>query len=107
LALHAAAWRKALEAARINDTEYVIALAKVLRDLVCSGDDDAIYVVRGAGVLPAFQNRLEAAGPAAINLISDLMDKGSKDCPVAAALSDADRAKLLQIKQKIEKTGKS
>ena len=38
-------------------------------------------------------SRLEAAGAAAIGLIGDLMDKG--DCPVAAALTDADRAKLL------------
>jgi hypothetical protein len=45
--------------------------------------------------------------PAPQHLIDDLTDKASKDCPVAAALTDADRAKLLQIKQGIEKAGKS
>jgi hypothetical protein len=98
----AAAWRKSLEAASVDDNAYALALAKVLKRLVCSGGDKAIHVVRGAG----FQKRLEAAGGAASDLISDLTNKDSKDCPLSALLTDADRARLLQIKQSIEKAGK-
>jgi hypothetical protein len=65
-------------------------------------------VVRGDSVFsPGAESRLQSPGAAAISLIDDLTDKASKDCPVAAALTDADRAKLLQIKQGIEKAGKS
>ena len=94
----AAAWRKALEAASVDERAYALALASALKELVCSGGDEAIHVVRGAG----FQERLRAAGVAASNLIGDLTDKDSKDCSVSAALTDADRAKLLQIKREIE-----
>ena len=72
----------------MDDEAYAKALAKTLKELVCAGDDEAIYVLRGAG----FQSRLEAAGPAASDLIDDLMNKDSKDCPVSALLTDADKA---------------
>ena len=98
----AVAWQKALEAASVDDEAYAVALAKTLKDLVCSGGDDAIYVVRGISRSGPLQSRFEAAGVAASGLIDDLMDKNSKDCPVAAALTDADRAKLMQIKQAIQ-----
>jgi hypothetical protein len=94
--------------ASVSDAAYSEALAKTLKDLVCSGDRDAIYVVRGDSVFsPGAESRLQSPGAAAISLIDDLTDKASKDCPVAAALTDADRAKLLEIKQGIEKAGKS
>ncbi len=100
-----AAWRKTLVAAAINDSEYVIALSKVLRDLACSGAEDAIYVVRGSGdfLLSGFQDRLKDAGATAFDLINDLMNKDSRDCPVAAALTDADRASLQRTKRDIER----
>jgi uncharacterized protein YjbI with pentapeptide repeats len=91
-----------LEAARVANETYATALAKTLKGLVCSGDDDAIYVVRGKG----FQSRLAAAGAAASGMIDDLMNKGSKDCPVSASLTDADRAKLLRIKRDAENADK-
>jgi uncharacterized protein YjbI with pentapeptide repeats len=90
----AAAWRKALEAASVDDRVYAITLAEVLRELVCSGRA-TVYVVRGVG----FQDRLRAAGAAGIDLIDDLTNRESKDCPVSASLTDADRANLLRIKQ--------
>jgi hypothetical protein len=95
----AAAWRKSLESANVGDDKYRSALAKTLRDLVCSGGDDAIYVGRGISRSPPLQSRFDAAGAAGIGLIDDLMNKDSKDCPVAAALTDADRANLLSVKQ--------
>ena len=105
LAQDDAAWRKTLVAEAINDSEYVIVLSKVLRDLACSGAEDAIYVVRGSGdfVLSGFQDRLKAAGATAFDLINDLMNKDSRDCPVAAALTDADRANLQRTKWDIER----
>jgi hypothetical protein len=98
----AVVWRKVLEAASVDEKNYVLALTKVLEQLICSGDQDAIYVVRGRG----FQFRLAAAGPAAIRLIDNLLNKDSKDCPLFAPLTDADRAKLIEIKQDVNKAGK-
>ncbi len=96
-------WRNALEsAARINETDYATALAATLKTLVCSKDENAIYVVRGGG----FQSRLGAAGDEGAKLIVFITNKDNKDCPVSALLTDADRAKLLQIKQQIEKAPK-
>jgi len=92
----AVTWRETLKAAAGGgDEAYTLVLVRTLKGLVCSGDDDAIDVLRGLG----FQGRLRAAGAAASDLIDDLMSKDSKDCPVAASLTDADRAMLLQNKQ--------
>ena len=95
--LEASTWTGALKAASVNDTDYAAALGTALKEIVCSSDDDAIYVMRGDG----FRAQLEAASAAASGLIDDLMDKDSKDCPVAAAVTDADRATLLRIKRAI------
>ena len=93
----AEAWRKALQEARVDDQAYASALAETLKKLVCSGDADSIYVVRGAG----FRTRLLATRHAAPDLIDDLMDKESKDCSVAAAMTDTGRAYMLRIKQAV------
>jgi Pentapeptide repeats (8 copies) len=102
----AAAWRQALERASVKEDVYRDAVAKTLQSLVCSSEDDALHVVRGVSrSAPMQESRLDAAGAAATGLIADLMHKASKDCPVAAALIDADRARLLQIKREIEAAG--
>jgi hypothetical protein len=93
--------RKALEAASVDDKAYTEALAKTLKELVCSGSDEAIHVVRGEG----FQARLSAAGAAASDLIDDLTNKDSKDCPVSASLTDEDRARLRIKLDAIKKAG--
>ncbi len=95
----AAAWRKALESARVDDAAYAKALAVVLKTLVCSGGDDAAYVVRG--LLRQYDGRLTATGPEAPALIDFIM---SKDCPVSASLTEADKADLLRIKREAIKT---
>jgi hypothetical protein len=41
--------------------------------------------------------------PAAVELIDDLTSRESKECPVSASLTDADRASLLRIKQETTK----
>jgi Pentapeptide repeats (8 copies) len=53
----ASAWRKSLEDARVADPAYTKALASVLKALVCSGADNALYILRN----PAFTARLSAA----------------------------------------------
>ena len=92
----AAAWRKALEDARVDDSAFAKALATELQALVCSGGDDAVYALRGLEEFPPLNRRLADAGPEAPALIDFIM---SKDCPVSAALTDADKARLLQIKR--------
>jgi hypothetical protein len=97
----AARWQKALEDARVEDPAFMKALAEVLRSLVCSGDEDAIYVLRGLGSpLNSVFAQTGAEAPALVGFIM------GKDCPVSAALTDADRARLLQIKQAAEKAVK-
>ena len=60
--------------------------------MVCKGGDQALYLLRGKG----FQSRLFDADSAASDLIDRLIDKlangDSKDCRVAASLTDDDRA---------------
>ena len=95
----AAAWENAVEAARVNDEVYAKALAGVLKGLVCSGEDDAIYVARGEG----FKAQLFVARTAATGLIDDLTNEDSKDCPVSASLTESDKTNLLQIKRDANK----
>jgi hypothetical protein len=91
-----------LEAAGVTERDYAEALSRVLKELVCSGNDNAIHVLRGAG----FLLNLEAAGATGIDLINDLTSKESKNCPVSAAMEEADRTKFLEIKQDVEMSRK-
>ena len=58
--------------------------------------DSAAFVLRGLMANNGFKRRLTDAGPEAPALIDSIM---SKDCLVSAWLTEADRARLLQIKQ--------
>jgi hypothetical protein len=91
-------WSEALkDAAGADKNRFAWSLAMILSHMVCSGSDVEVAIVRGGG----FQSRLLAAGIPATGLIEDLMNKDSKVCPVSGALTDDDRANLLQIKQRI------
>jgi uncharacterized protein YjbI with pentapeptide repeats len=97
----AAKWRKTLEAARVNDAIYTRGLAAELKTLACSGGDDAIHVLRGFYLGNVVSpGPLDAAGPEAQALIDFIM---SKDCPVSASLTEADKAQLLRIKENATK----
>ena len=61
---------------------------------MCARDQNAIYVLRGRG----FQSR-RGRWLCRIRPIDEFMNKDTKTCPVAAALTDADRASLLWDKQ--------
>ena len=97
-----AAWRTALDAAGVSRDTYTKALAAVLKELVCAGGNVSLAVLRGH----AFQGGLISSGAEASNLIDDLMNKDSRDCPVSGSLTDDDRGNLLQIKRRVEKAGK-
>jgi uncharacterized protein YjbI with pentapeptide repeats len=98
----AAAWLKALEDARVDNTAHAKALAKVLKTLLCSGNDNAEYVLDG-GVLMVVHlpvgnitGLLADVGPEAPALVDFIM---SKDCPLFTSLTDEDKTFLLRIKE--------
>jgi hypothetical protein len=101
----ATGWRNAVATATVAAVDYPSALAKSLKALFCSGDENAIFLVRaGAGLKVddlASIGRLRQAGAAALGLIAELLSKDSSSCPLAESLTDADRATLLRIKQEI------
>jgi uncharacterized protein YjbI with pentapeptide repeats len=86
------AWQKELARASVDDAR---ALATELRRLVCANDINAFHIL--GGVLR--NDRLAETGREAPALVDFIM---SKDCPVSAALTGDDRAKLLKIKQDAE-----
>ena len=65
-------------------------LRKILEDLVCLGDEEAIQIVRG----PGWRDRVESTGDAAFGLIDRLTNKDGNDCPVAAVLTSLTRTEL-------------
>jgi uncharacterized protein YjbI with pentapeptide repeats len=91
-------WQKKLEATSVDDAAFAKALAKEFRSLVCANDPNAIHILRGTPT--NIPGRLAEAGHEAPALVDFIM---SKDCPVSAALTDDDKAKLLKIKQDAEK----
>jgi hypothetical protein len=92
-------WRRALKRGSAPDeAAYQHALGGLFSNLVCGGDASAIYFLRGL----AMNRRLEAAGGAAAALIAKILDD-KNHCPVSAALTAADKAKLLEIKKSAER----
>jgi hypothetical protein len=81
---------KILEKKRVDDPAYRESLADELRCLACSGDSDAVYIVRGL----IANNRINITGPQASGLVEAIL---KPDCPVFAALTEADKAALKRI----------
>jgi hypothetical protein len=93
-------WRAILNTARADDKAYEQELAKLLRQLVCTPETNAIHILRGIifeGVIPINPSRLTAAGREARELIDDILE--GQGCPVSSALTDADRARLQEIRR--------
>ena len=88
-----AKWRNQLVDAKVEDAVFRRALTNSLRVLICPGDEETLYVVRGAGLL----GRLRDAGSEGKSLLDDLREKSGNACPVAAQLNDDDRAKLPEV----------
>jgi uncharacterized protein YjbI with pentapeptide repeats len=90
-------WKSAVMDNLAKVQPYQAALAESLRALFCPGDKNEALVVRNVAQF----GQLQHAGPPARALIKKLLNKKSSDCPVAASLTDADRATLLSIQQYI------
>ena len=82
--------REILEKGRVNETKYRSALADQLESLACSGDKDALYIVRGL----IENKRIKDTGAQAPGLVEAIL---KPDCPVSAVLTDADKAALTKI----------
>jgi uncharacterized protein YjbI with pentapeptide repeats len=89
-------WQKTLLEANVDDAAFQKVLATELQSLVCANDLDAVHILRGT----ITSKRLAATGREAHALVDFIM---SKDCPVSAALTEDDKAKLLEFKQDAEK----
>jgi uncharacterized protein YjbI with pentapeptide repeats len=74
-------WKRKIEAANVDWSSYRNAVAAIFGDLVCSDAPDRIYVLRG--LLRREQIALERTGL--------LKRVTSTECPVSAALTDADK----------------
>jgi hypothetical protein len=120
----AAAWQRSLEESRVDDVAYSKALATVLRTEVCVGlgnrggvfaggraerlldfafVENGPFILRGLMESALLGSRLGDAGLEAPDLIDFIM---GEHCPVSASLTDAEKGRLLQIKQDaIEKRG--
>jgi len=86
--------QETLEKGRVEETAYRSALADQLESLACSNDEAALVIVRGLFQLNF--KRLEAIGTQAPGLIEAILyPKAAQNCPVSAALTEADRAALL------------
>jgi uncharacterized protein YjbI with pentapeptide repeats len=94
---------QALEKGRAaSEAAYHEALAGELKNLVCSGDESAPYILRGlTSALPGYEklSRVAAPGPFAQGLIKSIL---APDCPVSAALTDADKAALKKLAKEVQ-----
>lgn len=79
-----------LAKARVDKATYQNVLADQLKNLACSGDENAPFVVRGLGD----NGRLKDTGPFAPALIEEIL---SQKCPVSAALTEQDKANLRKL----------
>ncbi len=80
-------WHKKFEAAAFEPEKYKSVLARELKALACSGDEDAPYIVRGL----VANGRIKDTGAQAPGLVEAIL---KPDCPVSAALSEAVKAAL-------------
>jgi hypothetical protein len=76
---------EALEKGRVDETSYRSVLADQLKSLACSGDENAPYIVRGL----IANERIKDTGAQAPGLVEGILNP---DCPVSAALTEADKA---------------
>jgi uncharacterized protein YjbI with pentapeptide repeats len=85
-------WRKKIKGQAVGMEAYQKAVARALKALACSGDADAVYVVRG---LLKQDTHLGAQAPGLVEAI--VQPKVAKDCPVSAALTEQEKAELRKL----------
>jgi len=82
--------RKTLEKRSVAKTADKMSLADQLKTLACSVDEDALYIVRGL----IANGRINDTRAKATGLVEAIL---KPDCPVSAALTEADKAALKKI----------
>jgi hypothetical protein len=82
--------QETLENGRVDAAAYRTALADQLKSLACSGDKNAVHVVRGL----IENKRIKDTGSQAPGFVNAIL---KPDCPVSAALTEADNAALKRI----------
>jgi uncharacterized protein YjbI with pentapeptide repeats len=82
--------RKTLEKRSVAKTADKMSLADQLKTLSCSVDEDALYIVRGL----IANGRINDTRAKATGLVEAIL---KPDCPVSAALTEADKAALKRI----------
>jgi uncharacterized protein YjbI with pentapeptide repeats len=78
-----------LEEGRVGETAYKNSLADQLKSLACSEDESASYIVPGL-----IHERIEETSAQAFALVEAIL---KPDCPVSAALTEADKALLIRL----------
>jgi hypothetical protein len=74
----------------VDETAYKKSLADQLKSLACSGDKNTAYIVRGL----IANARIKDTDAKAPDLVKAIL---KPDCPVSAALTEADKAALKRI----------
>ena len=82
--------RKTLEKRSVAKTADKMSLVDQLKTLSCSVDEDALYIVRGL----IANGRINDTRAKATGLVEAIL---KQDCPVSAALTEADKAALKKI----------
>jgi hypothetical protein len=82
--------RKILEKGSVDEATYQKSLADQLKSLACSEDESAHYIVHGL----IANGRIKETSANAPDLVEAIL---KPDCPVSAALTEADKATLEKI----------
>ncbi|HUI19819.1 MAG TPA: pentapeptide repeat-containing protein [Methylocella sp.] len=86
--------RETLEKRSVARTAQAISLVDQLKTLACSVDENALYIVRGLIV----NGRISDSRTKAASLVKAIVSpKAVQDCPVSAALTEADKAALNKL----------
>jgi hypothetical protein len=85
-----ASGRAILEKGSVDETTYKKSLVARLKNLAYSGDESVPYIVRGL----VANGRIKDTGALAPVLVEAIL---KPDCPVSAALTDADKAALNKL----------
>jgi uncharacterized protein YjbI with pentapeptide repeats len=89
--------QETLEKGRVDETAHRKSLADQLKGLACSRDEDALHIVRGLirrDSIIHSPSRIESTSTQALTLVEAIL---KPDCPVSAALTDADKAALRKL----------
>jgi uncharacterized protein YjbI with pentapeptide repeats len=116
-------WRKMIENARVDKSDFAKASTDEIESLVCTDQDAGAFLFTGSfskrsiydasienlvfilrGIISADRFQFTSSGPEVPRFVDFIMNK---DCPVSASLTDVDKARLFHIKQIAIEMGKA